>query len=301
MENYSCCCKNIDDEKKEKESSIVIMLDLQKTLDGIDDEKAQIFMKQLDTLRIKYNAQKVILNVSSHVYSPDSFIKYLEILHRNLQPGIVLDDATYLSGTFNYETGVTEFINFGYNLKKLTVFEEKYFSIYNVICHGIIDDSVSPSYLKGHKDERPVFIIRPSAKNEGELNKDNLMCHSSLTVGFDGVLEGMSLYLDTVKDIPTSMIVKKQQEELVYLSETDINMLCIERNFSLLLRYVKDGNLDMKLYDIIARELVNAIENNVLNIDELIIIKEIIEELRRHLEINNIHLLCLTNKFNKGE
>lgn len=37
MENYSCCCKNIDDEKKEKESSIVIMLDLQKTLDGIDE------------------------------------------------------------------------------------------------------------------------------------------------------------------------------------------------------------------------------------------------------------------------
>ena len=37
MENYSCCCKNIDGEKKEKESSIVIMLDLQKTLDGIDE------------------------------------------------------------------------------------------------------------------------------------------------------------------------------------------------------------------------------------------------------------------------
>ncbi|MDE5888735.1 MAG: hypothetical protein K2H20_01820, partial [Bacilli bacterium] len=140
--------------KNKREKVVAIMLDVQGTIDDINDEKAKIFMSQLHKLRIKYGASKVIINVSSHIYTPNGLIKYLEILHRNLIPNIILDDAAYLYGTYNYETGVDEVKSNNYNLRKTETFENKYFSEYRVLCHGIMDDSVSFDYIKRFKDTR---------------------------------------------------------------------------------------------------------------------------------------------------
>lgn len=287
--------KEEDIDEDERKTAVAIMLDLQDTLDGIDDEKAQIFMEQLNRLRLKYNADKIIINLSSHMNTPNGLISYLEILHRNLKPNIILDDAAYLSGTYNYETGVDDFKGFGYNLRKTSVFEEKYFREYNVVCHGIIDDSVSSDYIKDFKDKKPVFIIRPSLLNEEELSKDNMMCHSTLTEGFLGVLECMDSYLSVIENIPSSDIVKMQSEELIHLSALEVKNSCINKNFDLVLRYVIEGKLDDDDYERVARELVWSLKADSLTTDDLNKIRGIIEALNNYLDKNNEYLLSLIN------
>lgn len=279
-----------------RKTAVVIMLDLQGTIDNIDYGKAQIFMNLLHKIRIKYNANIAIINLSSHMHSADGLIKYLEILHRNLKPNIILGDATYLYGTYNYETGCTEEKGFGYNLRKTEVFENTYFDKYKVLCHGIIDDSVSADYVTKFKDTKPVFVIRPSQSKPQDLNRDNMMCYSTLTEGFDGVLEGLSSYLEIIKDIPNYGIVFKQREELVHLSALEVKKLCTSKNFDLVLRYVREGKLDEDDYERVARELGWVLKSNTLDISQLIKIKNIIEALGKYLEKDNEYLLSLRNK-----
>ncbi len=279
-----------------RKTAVVIMLDLQGTIDNIDDEKSQIFMNQLHRIRLKYNANIAIINLSSHMHSVDRLIKYLEILHRNLKPNIILDDATYLYGTYNFETGCTEEKGFGYNLRKTEVFENNYFGKYKVLCHGIIDDSVTPDYVNKFKDTNPVFVIRPSQSKPQDLNRDNLMCYSTLTDGFDGVLEGMDSYLERIKDIPAYDIVFKQREELIHLSALDVKSLCISKNFDLVLRYVSEGKLDDDDYERVARELGWVLKTNTLDTSQLTKIRNIIEALGKYLEKDNEYLLALKNK-----
>lgn len=302
LESHNRNIENFNDDLFEgnREKVIVIMLDVQGTIDGIDDEKAETFIKQLHKLRIKYGANKVIINMSSHMHTPNSLIKYLEILHRNLRPNIVLDTATYLFGEYNYETCEDEVKEFGYNLNKTDIFESKYFSKYNVLCHGIIDDSVSDDYIKRFKNDRPVFIIRPSVKNEQDLSKDNIMCYSTLTEGFDGVLECLDSYLEHIKDIPAYDIVGKQKVELIHLSAFEVGELCREKNFDLIYKYVFEGKLDYDDYEKVARELTWLLKSN-LEIFELNRIRDIIVALGNHLHKDNKHLELLIKNVNKAE
>lgn len=275
---------------------IAIMLDVQGTIDEIDDEKAKTFMKQLHQLRIKYGANQVIINLSSHMHTPDSLIQYLEILHRNLTPHIILDSATYLYGEYKYETGVDDVKGFGYNLKKTELFENKYFGKYNVLCHGIIDDSVSTEYLNNFKDKRPVFILRPSGRDQQDLKRDNLMCHSTLTEGFDGVLECLDSYLESIKDIPAYDMVRRQSNELVHLSAWEVKELCINKEFDLIFRYVIKGKLDDDDYERVARELGWCLERNQLSILQLSKVSKIIEALSVYLHKDNEYLLSLSKR-----
>lgn len=73
---------------KEKNSQIVFMLDLQKTLDGITDETAQIFMKQVEKLRNKFEASRAILFISSQTEYREDLYLPAGVLKRNLEPNI---------------------------------------------------------------------------------------------------------------------------------------------------------------------------------------------------------------------
>lgn len=285
--------------KDNRKRVIAIMLDVQGTIDDIDDEKAKTFMNQLHRLRIKYGANQVLINLSSHMHTANGIVKYLEILHRNLKPNIILDDASYLCGTYNYETGVDEVKEFGYNLRKTEVFEKRYFAKYKILCHGIIDDSVSTDYIKKFKDSRPVFIIRASQLSESDLSRDNMMCYSTLTDGFDGVLECLNAYLTCIKDIPAYNIVEKQSEELIHLSAYEVKTMCISKNYDLIMRYVSERKLDDDDYERVARELRYILNSDTLDADELTKIRNIIGALESYLGKDNKYLLALTNK-NRG-
>lgn len=287
--------KLLDLEKRK--TAIAVMLDIQGTLDNIDDQKANLFIKQLHTLRMKYGTEKIIINLSSNIHSERGLIPFLEILQRNLLPNIILDDATYLFGTYNYESGYKNEIGWGYNLKKIDLFEAKYLdrSEYDIIGLGIIDDRADPSYIEKHKDNRPVFTIRPSQKDKESLKYDNLMCYSTETFGFDGVLECLDTYLKRLKDVPADKVVEEQQKELMHLGALEVRTLCIKKKFDLLYRFIKENKLDEEDYERVARELNYLIKEKNIEKNELNILKKLIEALIPHIEKDN-ELLCFNLK-----
>ena len=285
-----------------KESAIAIMLDVQGTIDDIKEDTARIFMQQLQELRRKYKAEKVIINLSSHMSSKEGLIPYLEILHRTLSPNIILGTSFYLFGTYNYEKGEDVYKGLGYNLKKEEVFENCLDSKkYDRICMGLIDDSISPNYIAKFQHKEPIFIIRPSQKGEEKLQKDNLMCHSTQTKGFDGVLEGMDSYLHSIKDIPFEKIVEEQIRVLLPIDEEEVANLCDKRNFSLLYRYLMEREYTTYRYRLISFKLNKLFENGViLEKEELELINKIIQVLKEHInmkdEIENKYLLNLISR-----
>ena len=56
------------------------MLDLDGTSDFINDEKAKIFINQLNTLRLKFGASHATICISTHYDNPDKMIEVLDIL-----------------------------------------------------------------------------------------------------------------------------------------------------------------------------------------------------------------------------
>lgn len=270
----------------QKEKVIAILLDVQGTLDNLDDEKAKMFMQQVHLLRKKFQANKAILNVSSHLYVPRPMIPYLEILHRNLLPNIVLDDATYLYGTYHFETGEEheEPISSNtppYNYDKISVFKNKYFPNYDLLWFAIIDDTVHPNCIKEYKDYRPMILCRPSQNYEGDLKYDNLMCHSSLTEGFDGVLECLQHYIEMLQPIRKDDIVRTQQEMLLHLGALQVTLLCYHKEYDLLLRYVLEDKLDKEDYEKVA--LMLSEQAPTLSTDDLEKVRKIFRALVPYL------------------
>ncbi|MDE5889142.1 MAG: hypothetical protein K2H20_03885, partial [Bacilli bacterium] len=142
---------------------------------------------------------------------------------------------------------------------------------------------------------RPVFVLRPSQSSTNDLSRDNMMCHSTMTNGFDGLLECLDVYLESIKNIPFYDIVEKQSAELIHLSALDVRELCISKNFDLVLRYVSEGKLDDDDYERVARELGWLLKGDNLDANELIKIRKIVEALSNYLDKSNEYLLSLTN------
>lgn len=281
-----------------KEKIIAILLDVQRTLNEITDEKAKIFMEQLHELQIKFQASKVLINVSSHMYSPESLNSYLKILNENLIPNIILDDATYFYGTYNYEKQKINERGYGYNLDKTLCFEEKYLEEYDVVWFAIIDDSISEEYVKKFQDNHPMVVCKPSLRFEMDLKYNNFMYYSTKTYGFSGVIECLSDYLKNIKDIRKEEILEKQKNMLAHLSAYEVKMLCINKKFDLLERYLQEGSLDREDYNLVVRELDYLIEKD-LSSREVSQIKRMIELLKLYKEdINEVLVLKLESEIN---
>lgn len=280
---------------KKKERAIAIMLDLQGTLDDMTDDMAQVFMEQLEKLRRKFSAKKVLLNISTHIDLPSTTLdKYMTILARNLKPNIILDDATYLFGTYNFFTKECKPLENGKNnYNKTAIFEERYLSNNKdeIVWFGIVDDALNPNYFKKWQNHMLMAEFIPSLKKEEDKKYDNLMCVSSLTSGFLGVIECFHTYLQSIKDIPSHSLIEVQSNILPYLSKDDITILFCNRRFDDILRYIKEGKLEKEDYEVVIRELSLTLKMVKLNKEELDIIRKIFYLTLPHIKPDNKHLL----------
>jgi len=134
----------------------------------------------------------------------------------------MLDTITYMSGIYDVDNELDEVKGFGYNLNKTKVFERNYLENYQIEWFAIIDDSLDCSYIKYFRLERPVTICRPSQKEENALYHDNFMCYSTMTYGFDGVIECIASYYKTIQDFSKEEILIRQREELLPLNPLEI-------------------------------------------------------------------------------
>ncbi len=280
--------------KTEKEKAIIIMLDLQGTLDNMTDETAQIFMRQLCKLKTIFSAHKVIINISTHVEVPSPTLdKYMTILARNLKANFLLDDATYLSGTYNFYTKKCQPLPNNYNnFNKTKIFEERYLhnSPYNIVWFGIVDDSLDPNYFCKYQHYRLMAEFIPSLNKKDYKKYDNLMSISSLTNGFLGVIECFDTYINNIKDIPLYNLLEVQRNILPHLNTSDIKILLYTQRYSDILKYLKAYKIDPENYKDIVQKL-QLISSTTTSSENLLTIKKIFNFISNQTNPNEQYLL----------
>ena len=282
-------------EKLNKERVLAIMLDLQGTLDDMTDETAQIFMEQLTKLKIKFSAHKVLLNISTHTDLPSPTLdKYMTILDHNLKPNIILDEATYLFGTYNFYTKrYNPLPNNQNNYNKTEIFEKRYLKNpkYDVIWFGLVDDALNPNYYRKFQNNMLMAEFIPSLRKTEDKKYDNLMSISSLTPGFLGVIECFNTYLDHLKDIPSHSLEEAQKAILPYLDKSDITTLFYNKRYKDILTSLIANKIDQEDYKDIMRELHLTLSASEITTEELAIIKEVFYYIESYINIEDQHLL----------
>ena len=278
-----------------REKVIVIMLDLQGTLDEMTDENTQIFIAQLNQLRTKFAAQKALINISTHIDIPSKTLdKYMTILDHNLIPHIILDDATYLFGTYNFYTKECQPLKDGQNnYNKTDIFEQRYLNnpSYDIVWLGLVDDSLNPKYYCKFQNLLPMAEFIPSQINDANKKYDNLMSISTMTFGFLGVIECLNTYLNNIKDISPTQLLESQKRIISHLEPSDIILLFHNKRYQDILDYLKAGKIDTNDYKEIMQKLHLLLTTTKLTNPELTIIKEIYNHINNYLNPENKHIL----------
>lgn len=206
-----------------KEKIVAIMLDLQGTLDGLEEENAKIFMHQVECLVDLFKADKAILVLSSHVYTPKPFYKSIDLLEKVHSSKVQLGICNYLNGDYNPETREVRMIEPMYNVNKFQVFSNVYLTNKdveekNIVFFAVVDDEADITIAKTYQNQLPLFISRPSQINAQKLLEDNFMCYSTYTKGFDGVIETLKKYLENINGLSEEEIFWYQKREDFSLS-----------------------------------------------------------------------------------
>lgn len=278
---------------QEKEKVIVIMLDVQGTLEGINEENCNIFIRQLNVLRQQFDATKAIINVSSHIYDLLPIKNLTDIIKKNLRDGIIFNDISLFGAVYHYDTDIMELKGFGYNSSKTQTFEDNYLNQnnYNVVWFGIVDDDCSPSYIDRFRNKQPMIVCRPSQK-ENSLKYNNLMCYNSLTQGFEGTIDCLQQYIKRIDSLTIDEIMKQQKNMMRHLSSLEVTLAVLNKKYRYLINYIKLGLNDDDDFENIAKSIS---EDNIgtLSSNSLLDLKELIELLQNYLDKDNKYLKLL--------
>lgn len=254
------------DEMKHPKSKLVVMLDLQGTLNGLSDDKAKKFMEQLDFLCNKFRGSKVLLTLSSHVFDVSSMIQYLDIFHRNLKPNIEIAVSSFLGGTYDYQKKEITYQYFGYNFNKLDTFEQNFLDD-DVVWFAIIDDQINFDCIRDFQKKRFMMFCRPS-RLEGDLKEDNLLCCSSVYYGFDGVLDAMNKYIFNIQNLSVDISLENQVGLILSFKNFEIQKLLFNRAYDVLCFYIIHGMFDQNALEDVRFFLLNY-DFSQLNDDEM--------------------------------
>lgn len=235
---------------KQPLKSIAVMLDLDDTCDYIDDSKAAYFIRQLDEIRKQVGADYGTISISTHSDSPDSMIDVLDILNRNLTKTIKIGMNFYCGGRFDYANSENIFEPYNFNTRKVDTFVN-----YCVDCVGvknrwfaIIDDGIYEETYKTFQNKRPMVVCRPSQRSI-DSNTTNFMNLSTTTAGFDGVIEMMSEYINSIASLSFDEILEKQRLMIRHLSSYELVDKIRKMQYEFLVRYFTEGYADDADYE----------------------------------------------------
>lgn len=266
--------------------TIAIMLDLDGTCDFINDEKAKIFISQLDILRRKFGAKTATISISTHY--DDSYVmkKVLEILSRNLSSGIEIGTNFFYGGIYDYDKNEDIPQDYSFNHDKVKTFDSYYVSNMEINNQwfAIIDDNISEDTYSKYKDSRPMLVCRPSQRDEGILSKNNFMSISTTTKGIDGVIETLGLYIESIKYLSPVQIIETQKNMITHLSGWDLIEKIRNREYALLVRYFKEGFADEADYRDSLDWLMLTNRDQMPTKDELVYLREILELMYNHFQ-----------------
>lgn len=269
--------------------TIAVMLDLDGTCDFINDEKAKIFISQLEILRKKFGAKLATISISTHYDNSDKMREVLEILSRNLSGCIKIGINFFYGGIYDYDKKEEILQEYNFNRDKVKTFDSYY--VNNVAMNNqwfaIIDDSISDDTYKKYKNKHPMLVCRPSQHDKDSLSMNNFMSLSTTTQGIDGVIEILNLYIESIKYLSPVKIIETQKNMLTHLSSLDLIKKIINRDYIFLEKYFKEGFADEADYKDSLNLLIYT--NNLQNPskDELIYLREILGLMSEHFQKTN--------------
>lgn len=269
--------------------TIAIMLDLDGTCDSINDEKAKIFIAQLDILRKKFGAKLATISISTHYANSDRMQEVLEILSRNLSNYIKIGINFFYGGIYDYDKNEEIPQGYSFNRDKVKTFDDYYVNSIgpNNQWFAIIDDSISDDTYSKYKNSHPMLVCRPSQKDEDSLSKNNFMSISTTTKGIDGVIEILDLYIESIRYLSPIQIIETQRNMITHLSSWDLIEKIRNRDYIFLERYFKEGFADEADYRDSLNWLIYTNSDQNPSKNELIYLREIFELMVQHFrEIN---------------
>ncbi len=266
-------------------SRIAVMLDLDGTIDGIDDEKASAFIRQLDYLREKFQADEGIISISTHHDNACKIKSVLDIMARNLSSTIKIGMSFYYGGTYDYEKQLDLSCGMGFNRDKVETFDCYYVrdTIPTNKWFAIIDDGIDDSIYLKYQNSHPMLVCKPS-QNERSVTKNNFMRRATITKGFDGVLELLEEYIEEIKGLSISQILGMQFDMITHLSCFELVEKIRKRDYRFLERYFKEGYADDDDYDDTLGWLLLTNSKGTPSKEELIYLSRIFSFMIGHFE-----------------
>ena len=268
--------------------TIAVLLDLEGTCDFIDDQKAKMFVQQLDDIRIKFGAELGTVSISTHFRDSSIMKDVLEILSRNTMPNIKIGLNFYYGGIYDFDKKIEIPQGYSFNRDKIATFDYYYVnnSELDNKWFALIDDRMSEESFKKYQDIHPMLLCRPSQKENG-LKYNCFMNVSTMTKGFDGVIEALNIYLNSIKQLNPEQILDVQKNMLVHLSGYELTDKIRKRDYSFIDRYFREGYADETDYRDALSWIIFTNSNQEATKEELIQIKNILELMTKRFEINN--------------
>ncbi len=284
--------------------TIAIMIDLDGTCDFINDEKAKIFIAQLDILRKKFEAKIATISISTHYDNSDKMQEVLEILSRNLSSCIKIGINFFYGGIYDFDKKEEISQEYSFNRDKVKTFDSYYVNSIGMDNQwfAIIDDSIPDDTYNKYKNSHPMLVCRPSQHDEESLSKNNFMSMSTTTKGFDGIIETLGLYIDAIKYLSPKQIIEAQRSMITHLSSWDLTEKIRNRDYAFLERYFREGFADEADYRDSLNWLRYTNSDKIPSKDELIYLREIFGLMSEHFQkINETEsiekVLILQNAF----
>ena len=275
-------------ENIKKTKTIAVLLDLEGTSDFIDDQKAQIFIQQLDVIRQKFGAELGTISISTHFCDSNAMRDVLEILARNTTDNIKIGYNFYYGGMYDFAQKIDIPQGYGFNEDKVATFDSFY--VNNIEFENqwfaLIDDRMSETEFKKYQNGHPMLLCRPSQR-KAALKYNCFMNVSTTTNGFDGVLEAFDIYIDSISSLTPSQILETQKNMLVHLSSHELADKIMKRDHLFVDRYFREGYADETDYrDALSWiSFTNAKKTPVK--EELVQIRKVLESIAQNYQINN--------------
>ncbi len=266
---------------------VAVMLDLDGTVDFLDDEKAFMFHRRVEYIRQKFDADTAFISISTHYSDTIKMKKVLAILSRNLLPNIKIGMSFYYGGTYDYDSDRAFPCSLGFNSDKARTFNSYYRSTLGQ-CNrwiAIIDDGIDEDVYMQYQDSQPMLLAIPSS-DERVVSKNNFMRRASTAKGFNGVLEIMDGYIEDIKDMSFSEVLKTQREMITHLSSYELVEKIRRRDYAFLERYFKEGYADDADYEDTLSWLLLTNSDACPSKEELIYLRNILDNILSHFQLS---------------
>lgn len=154
-------------QEKKAIKTISVMLDASGTSNRIDDQSAQIFIRQLEKIRLQFEADIGTISISTSFEEPESIKYILDTLYRNLTGNIVIGLNFLAGATYDYEKYDLDNQGISFNSNKVATFDKYYISNpeYDNQWFALIDDMLCDDVYRQYRDTYPMFVVdQPRAK-----------------------------------------------------------------------------------------------------------------------------------------